>query len=59
LGVLESRPKFSQYEGEGAEMGDPSGAKAGENGENGMRSIKIHTAKLILQYVYIFMGVRE
>jgi hypothetical protein len=34
LGVLKNRPKFSQYEGEGAEMGDPSGATAGSNGEN-------------------------
>jgi hypothetical protein len=59
LGVLKSRPKFSQYEGEGAEMGEPSGATAGANGENGVRSIKIHIAKLILQYGDIFIGIRE
>lgn len=58
-GVLKNRPKFSQYEGEGAKKGDPSGATAGAKGKNGVWSIKIDISKLILQYRNISMVVRE
>jgi hypothetical protein len=59
VGRSENRPKFSQYEGEGAEMGDPSGATAGANVENGVWRIKIDISTLVQQYRNIFTVIRE